>query len=391
MSADSFVHLHLHTEYSLLDGAVRIPDLMKKAKAFGMPAVAITDHGNLFGAIEFFQEAQKLTKAAKEKGEPGVKPIIGCEVYMAAGSYKDRGNVSNGRDTSYHFTLLAKDAQGYANLIKLVSIAHLDGMYYKPRIDKELLAEHSAGLIGLSGCLKGEVNQAIIADDYPRALELAGKYRDILGSENFFLEMHDHGLEAQIKCNRVIPRIGQDLGLGLVAANDVHFLEKSHHEAHDVMICIGTGANVADERRMKYTPELYFKSPQEMAALFREHPEAIANTLAIAERCNLEIEFGKPKYPNYTPPAGIGQNEYLRKIVFDGLVKRYGERAMEDPVVAERINRELGVLETQGFVNYFLITWDFINWAKEHAIPFAPGRGSPPGTMVAYVMGKTPS
>ncbi len=379
MSADSFVHLHLHTEYSLLDGAVRIPELMKKAVSFGMPAVAITDHGNLFGAIEFFQEAEKAK----------IKPIIGCEVYMAAGSYKDRGNTSNGRDTSYHFTLLAKDAQGYANLIKLVSIAHLDGMYYKPRIDKELLAEHSAGLIGLSGCLKGEVNQAIIADDYPRALELAGKYRDILGAENFFLEMHDHGIEAQIKCNRVIPRIGQDLGLKLVAANDVHFLEKEHHEAHDVMICIGTGANVADERRMKYTPELYFKSPQEMAALFREHPEAITNTLAIAERCNLEIEFGKPKYPNYTPPEGFTQNEYLRTIVGEGLAQRYGARAMDDPVIKERIDRELGVLEKQGFVNYFLIVWDFIDWAKKQGIPVGPGRGSAAGSMVAYVMGIT--
>lgn len=379
MSADSFVHLHLHTEYSLLDGAVRIPELMKKAKAFGMPAVAITDHGNLFGAIEFFQEAQKAK----------IKPIIGCEVYMAPGSHLDRGSASNGRDTSYHFTLLAKDAQGYANLIKLVSIAHLDGMYYKPRIDKELLAEHSAGLIGLSGCLKGEVNQAIIADDYPRALDLAGKYRDILGAENFFLEMHDHGIEAQIKCNKVIPRIGQDLGLGLVAGNDVHFLEKAHHEAHDVMICIGTGANVTDERRMKYTPELYFKSPQEMAALFREHPEAIANTLAIAERCNLEIEFGKPKYPNYNPPTGFTQNGYLRKIVSDGLIRRYGERAMEDAVIKERIERELGVLETQGFVNYFLITWDFIDWARQQGIPVGPGRGSAAGSMVAYVMGIT--
>ncbi len=379
MSADSFVHLHLHTEYSLLDGAVRIPELMKKAKSFGMPAVAITDHGNLFGAIEFFQEAKKA----------GIKPIIGCEVYMTAGSYKDRGNASNGRDTSFHFTLLAKDEAGYANLIKLVSIAHLDGVYYKPRIDKELLAKHSAGLIGLSGCLKGEVNQAIIADDYAKARDLAARYRDILGPENFFLEMHDHGIEAQIKCNRVLPRIGKELGLELVAANDVHFLEKSHHEAHDVMICIGTGANVTDERRMKYPPELYFKSPQEMAALFREHPEAIANTLAIAERCNLEIEFNKPKYPDYTPPEGYDQNAYLRKIVFDGLVQRYGERAMEDPVIAERVERELGVLETQGFVNYFLIVWDFIHWAKQRGIPVGPGRGSAAGSMVAYVMGIT--
>jgi DNA polymerase-3 subunit alpha len=378
MSADSFVHLHLHTEYSLLDGAVRIPELMQKVKEHGMPAAAITDHGNMFGVIEFYQEAQKA----------GVKPIIGCEVYMAPASHRDRG-ATNGRDAAYHFTLLAKDLTGYANLIKLVSIAHLDGMYYKPRIDKELLAQHSAGLIGLSGCLKGEVNSAIVADNYPRALELAGQYRDILGAENFFLEMHDHGIEQQLKCNRVIPRIGQDLGLGLVGANDVHFLERSHHEAHDVMICIGTGANVADERRMKYTPELFLKSPAEMAHIFRDHPEAVTNTLAIAERCDLKIEFGTPKYPNFTPPEGITQTEHMRQIVYAGLIKRYGERAMDDPVVVERIERELALLESQGFVNYFLIVWDFIAWAKARGIPVGPGRGSAAGSMAAYAMGIT--
>ncbi len=378
MSADSFVHLHLHTEYSLLDGAVRIPELMKKAKALGMPAVAITDHGNLFGAIEFFQEGMKA----------GVKPIIGCEVYMAAGSHKDRGT-GNGRDTAFHFTLLAKDNAGYANLVKLVSAAHLDGMYYKPRIDKELLAQYSAGLIGLSGCLKGEVNSAIIGDNYAKAVELAGQYRDILGAENFFLEMHNHGIEAQLKCNAALPRIGKELGLELVAANDVHFLERAHHEAHDVMICIGTGANVTDERRMHYTPELYFKTPAEMAALFPAHPEAVANTLAIAERCNVQIEFGVPKYPNFTPPEGLTQNGYLREIVAKGIIARYGARAVEDAVICERLERELALLESQGFVNYFLIVWDFIAWAKARGIPVGPGRGSAAGSMVAYVMGIT--
>ena len=375
MSPDSFVHLHLHTEYSLLDGAVRIPELMKKAQALGMPAVAMTDHGNLFGAIEFFQEGKKA----------GVKPIIGCEVYMAAGSHLDRGT-GHGRDTAYHFTLLAKDNAGYANLVKLVSKAHLDGMYYKPRIDKKLLAEHAAGLIGLSGCLKGEVNSALLADDYAKAVSLAGQYRDILGAENFFLEMHNHGIEAELKCSAALPRIGQELGLELVAANDVHFLERAHHEAHDVMICIGTGANVTDERRMKYTPELYFKSAAEMAALFREHPEAVANTLAIAERCNVEIEFGVPKYPDYPPPAGLTQNGYLRQIVDAGLRERYGTRATEDPVIRERLERELALLESQGFVNYFLIVWDFIDWARQHGIPVGPGRGSAAGSMVAYAM-----
>ncbi len=377
MSSDSFVHLHLHTEYSLLDGANRVGEVMKKAREYGMPAVAITDHGNLFGAIEFFQKARKT----------GIKPIIGCEAYMAPAKHTDR-SAGNGRDAASHITLLAKDEQGYKNLVKLVSIAHLDGMYYKPRIDKELLSQHGVGLIALSGCLKGEIAQALVADNYAKALETAAAYRDMLGAENFFLEMHDHGIEAQLKVNRILPRLGKELGLGLVAANDVHFLERRHHEAHDVMICIGTGSNVADERRMKYVPELYMKSPAEMRELFRDFPEACDNTLAIAERCNLEIEFGVPKYPNYTPPDGVTQNEYLRQISEEGVLRRYGAQAGSEEVRA-RLEREIAVLEKQGFVNYFLIVWDFINWAKERGIPVGPGRGSAAGSIVAYVMGIT--
>ncbi|MEI6715363.1 MAG: DNA polymerase III subunit alpha [Verrucomicrobiota bacterium] len=375
--SDSFVHLHLHSEYSLLDGATRIPALMKKVKEYGMPAVALTDHGNLFGAIEFYQEAEKA----------GVKPIIGVEAYVAPGSYKDR-NASSGRDAANHLTLLSKDEGGYQNLVKLVSIAHLDGMYYKPRIDKELLSQYGQGIIALSGCLKGEINQAILADNEPKAWELAAQYRDILGAENFFIEMHDHGIEQQIRCNRVLPKIARDLGLQLVGANDVHFLERAHHEAHDVMICIGTGCNVADEKRMRYVPELYFKNPQQMSQLFKEFPEAARNTLEIADRCNLKIEFGKPKYPDYTPPPGMTQNEYLRQICQDGLGRRYGSEA-ESSVIQERLVRELGLLEKQGFVNYFLIVWDFINWAKSQGIPVGPGRGSAAGSMVAYLMGIT--
>ncbi|RFC43354.1 MAG: DNA polymerase-3 subunit alpha [Verrucomicrobia bacterium] len=374
---DPFVHLHLHSEYSLLDGAIRIPALMKKVKEYGMPAVALTDHGNLFGAIEFYQEAEKA----------GVKPIIGVEAYIAPGSHKDR-NASSGRDAAYHLTLLAKDAEGYANLVRLVSIAHLDGMYYKPRIDKELLSKYGRGLIGLSGCLKGEVNQAILADNEPRAWELAAEYRDILGKENFFMELHDHGIEQQLRCNRLLPRMARDLGVGMVAANDVHFLDRAQHEAHDVMICIGTGCNVADEKRMRYVPELYFKNPAQMSELFREYPESIRNTLEIADRCNLKIEFGKPKYPAYEPPPGMDQNEYMRQICQQGLAGRYGSEA-ESSIIQERLERELGLLEKQGFVNYFLIVWDFINWAKSKGIPVGPGRGSAAGSMVAYLMGIT--
>ncbi len=389
MPADSFVHLHLHTEYSLLDGMVRPAELMKKARGFGMPAVAITDHGNLYGAIEFYQDAVGRDKSGDlntiENAE--IKPIIGCEVYMAPGKMTDK-NASSGRDAACHFTLLAKDEQGYRNLVKLVSLAHLEGQYYKPRIDKTVLAEHSAGLIGLSGCLKGEINQQILAEQLAKAKQTVADYRDILGAENFYIEMHDHGIEAQTKCNRVLPKLAQEFGLGLVAANDVHFLERTQHEAHDVMICIGTGANVADEKRMHYVPELYFKSPAEMRALFRDHPEACDNTLAIAEKCKLKLEFNKPKYPNFPPPEGMTQAVYLRTICEKGVRERYGAEA-DSATVRERLEREIVLLESQGFVNYFLITWDFIAWAKAQGIPVGPGRGSAAGSIVAYVMGIT--
>ena len=256
MSRDSFVHLHLHTEYSLLDGSIRMKEVMKKAAEFEMPAVAMTDHGNLFGAIEFYQEAQRA----------GVKPIIGCEVYVAPGSHKDRP--PSRRESAYHFTLLAENETGYRNLVKLVTAAHLDGFHYAPRIDKEMLAARSEGLIGLSGCLAGEINSAIQANNIEKAKQSAAEYRDILGAENFFLELHDHGMEEQKMCNTALVHMARDLGVGLVAANDVHFLRRSDHEAHDVMLCIGTGKMVQDESRMHYLPELYFKSPDEMRQLF---------------------------------------------------------------------------------------------------------------------------
>ncbi|MEA3188076.1 MAG: polymerase subunit alpha, partial [Chthoniobacter sp.] len=377
MAADSFVHLHLHTEYSMLDGANRIADVMKKATELKMPAVAMTDHGNLYGAIEFYKEAEAA----------GIKPIIGCEVYMAPGKHTDKAATS-ARDAAYHLTLLAENETGYRNLVKLVSAAHLDGMYYKPRIDKDLLATHAAGLIGMSGCLKGEINMAIQQDQLKKAQEHVATYRDILGRENFFLELHDHGIEAQGKCNKVLPSLAQEFGIGLVAANDVHFLERSHHEAHDVMICIGTGSNVADERRMHYVPELYFKSPGEMREIFRDHSEACDNTLRIAERCNLKLEFGVLKYPNYTPPAGSTQEAFLRQLCEAGVRRRFGAEADAAPI-RERLAVELAVLEKQNYVNYFLIVWDFIHWAKQQGIPVGPGRGSAAGSMVAYVIGIT--
>jgi DNA polymerase-3 subunit alpha len=377
MARDSFVHLHLHTEYSLLDGSIRMKELMKKAAEFKMPAVAITDHGNLFGAIEFYQEAHNA----------GVKPIIGCEAYIAPGSHKDRP--ASRRDSAYHITLLAQNETGYRNLVKLVTTAHLDGFHYAPRIDKELLAERSAGLIGLSGCLAGEINSAIQANNIEKAKQSAADYRDILGAQNFFIELHDHGMEEQRKCNSVLPHIARDLGVGLVAANDVHFLSRSDHEAHDVMLCIGTGKMVQDETRMRYVPELYFKSPDEMRTVFRDFPEAIQNTLEIGERCHLDLEFGRSKYPEYPVPAGKTRESYLRELCYTGLRQRYGERAASDAELLRRLDYELDVLEKTGFVSYLLIVWDFIHFAKERGIPVGPGRGSAAGSMVAYVLGIT--
>lgn len=375
--ADSFVHLHCHTEYSTLDGACRVGAVVKKAAKLGMPALAITDHGVMYGAIEFYQECQKA----------GIKPIIGCEMYIAPDSYAKRSSSAK-QEGNFHFTLLAQNEAGYKNLMKLVSIAHLDGFYYKPRIDKALLAQHAEGLIGLSGCLKGEVPYAIHAqDDLKKARELAATYRDILGKDNYFIEMCDHGIEQQIKVNRELPKIARELGVGMVATNDVHFLNKEDHDAHDVLICIGTGANVADERRMRYVTEVYFKTPEEMRHMWRDYPDACDNTLAIAERMGFKLDT-TPKYPSYTPPEGKTQNEYLRDIVQEGMRKRYGSR-VDSAEVQERFALEIAVLENQGFVNYFLIVWDFINWARENGISVGPGRGSAAGSMIAYAMGIT--
>ncbi len=379
MSQTPFVHLHVHSEYSLLDGAIRMNQLVKKAAELGMPAIALTDHGNLFGTVEFYQAAEKAK----------VKPIIGCEIYVAPGSMHEKKTSNGGKDAAFHMTLLASNDAGYRNLVKLSTAAHLDGFYYKPRVDRELLAKHSEGLIALSGCLKGEVNMALSEGQNAKALETAATYRDLFGKENFFIELADHGIEQQRRNRGGLIDIARDLDLGLVATNDVHFLERSHHEAHDVMICIGTGAMIHDEKRMRYVPELYFKSGDEMAALFADQPSAITNTLAIAERCNATLEFGKSKYPDYLPPEGKTREGYLRELCEEGLRKRYGERAMEDQAISERFEFELSVLYKTGFTSYFLIVWDFINYAKSQGIPVGPGRGSAAGSLIAYVLGIT--
>jgi len=375
MSAPEFAHLHVHTQYSMLDGAVRVRDLMKRVVESGMTAVGMTDHGVLYGAVEFYKEAQKA----------GVKPLLGCELYVAPGSRHEKKS-SSGRDAAYHLTVLAETNEGWANLIKLVSAAHLEGFYYKPRVDKELLAEHAAGLIGLSGCLKGEISSAILDSNPQRGRDLTGQYRDIFGKDNFFIEIHDHGMDAQREVNPHLIRWAGEMGLGLVAANDVHFLERDHHEAHDVMVCIGTGANVTDERRLRYLPELYLKTPAEMAEIFRDHPEALSNTMRIAERCHVEMEFGRSRFPVFHPPSGQTREGYLRDLCERGFRQRYGEGSAD---LQARLDYELGVLEKLGFTSYFLIVWDFIHYAKQQGIPVGPGRGSAAGSMVAYVLGIT--
>ncbi len=379
MSLTPFVHLHVHSQYSLLDGAIRMKHLVKRAKELGMPSIALTDHGVLYGAVEFYQEAEKA----------GIKPIIGCEAYVAPGSMLDRKSAHGGKDAAHHLTLLAADDEGYRNLVKITTAAHLEGFYYKPRVDREFLASHAKGLIALSGCLKSEVNTALTDGKTDLARDHAAAYRDIFGAENFFIELADHGIEQQRRNRSGLITIADDLGLGLVATNDVHFLERAHHEAHDVMICIGTGSMIHDEKRMRYVPELYLKSGEEMATLFADRPDAISNTLAIAERCHAKLEFGKSKYPDYTPPEGKTREGYLQELCEEGLLKRFGERAGTDPDLRQRLDFELSVLLKTGFTSYFLIVWDFINYAKSRGIPVGPGRGSAAGSLVAYVLGIT--
>lgn len=377
--ASSFVHIHVHTEYSLLDGACRTDDLVKKAKSFGMPALAISDHGNLFGAIEFY-------KAAKGAG---IKPIIGCEVYMAPGKMSDRGVPGQGRESAYHFLLLAKNEEGYRNLVKLVSAAHLDGMYYKPRIDKEILAKHAAGLIGTSACLKGEVAQAVLENRLADAEKSIDDFKNIFAPGDFYLEMHNHGFTMEDQIRARYRDFSKKLKVPLVAANDVHYLTREDAATHDVIICIGTGSKLADEKRMHSPgPEFYLKSPEEMAELFAETPEALENTLEIAGKCDLKIELGVNKFPAYQPPEGISRETYFRNLCTEGAKIRYGDR-INDPEVHNRLEYEMASIEKMGFTSYFLIVWDFIHYAKTHGIPVGPGRGSAAGSLVAYALGIT--
>ena len=416
MSHADFVHLHLHSEYSLLDAACRLDKLVEKAHALKFPALALTDHGVLFGAIDFYQAARKQ----------GIKPIIGCEVYVAPGSRKEKKSSNGGRDVYNHLVLLAKDEIGYKNLVKLVTDAHIEGYYYKPRIDKEILAAHREGIIALSGCLASEIPEAIARDDLKKARNAIDWFKQTLGPENFYLELQNHGIAEQAKVNKHLIPWAKEFGLKCVATNDVHYVEKQDWQAHDALICIGTQTVRDDPRRMRYQPEQFFlRSAQEMKALFSEVPDAVKNTLEVAEKCNLEIEFGKLHYPVFSPPEHFSREGYLRHLLAEGLHRRYTLRAraegqqfivegiddprrlptyvapptggdistdLSDPAVAaaikaviDRLQLELTVIEKTGFISYFLIVADFVAKGREMGVSCV-ARGSAAGSIVTYLL-----
>jgi DNA polymerase-3 subunit alpha len=415
MAHADFVHLHLHTEYSLLDGACRLDKLMEQAHELNFSSLALTDHGVMYGAIDFYQ-------AAREKG---IKPIIGCEVYVAPGSRLEKKSSSGGRDVYNHLVLLAKDETGYKNLVKLVSDAHLKGYYYKPRIDKEILAAHKEGLIALSGCLASEIPESISRDELEKARKAIDWFRQTLGPENFYLELQNHGIPEQAKVNRQLIPWAKEFGLKLVATNDVHYVEKGHSHAHDALICIGTQSLLSDSKRMRYAREqFYLRSAEEMRAIFHEVPEAVQNTLEVAEKCNVEIEFGKLHYPVFTPPEHYTREGYLRLLLAEGLNTRYGLKArvegekfiaegiadarqlpmfqpregmtdfanLQDAeiaraiqVVIDRVELEMKVIEKTGFVSYFLIVGDFVRYGRGMGVSCV-ARGSAAGSIVTYLL-----
>ena len=378
-----FVHLHIHSEFSLLDGANRIKDIPVRAKELGMDAIAITDHGAMFGVIDFY-------KACKANG---IKPIIGCEVYVAPRSRKDK---DPNLDSRYnHLILLAKDKQGYQNLSKMVSLSYTEGYYYKPRIDKELLEKYHEGLICCSACLAGEVPQAIIKDDMEEAKNVALWFKNLF-KDDYYLEIQNNGIREQSLVNQKLIQLSKELDIQLVATNDAHYTRKEDAYNHEVLLCIQTGKRMSDEDRMRFeTDELYIKSPEEMIDFFENVPEAIENTVKIAEKCNVEFEFGHTILPNYDVPEGYETHyDYIEDLTKKGLVKRYGneeQTSYEDLAeeIRSRTEYELGVIKKMGYVDYFLIVWDYINFAKTHDIPVGPGRGSGAGSIVAYAIGIT--
>src|SRR3989338_3869138 len=373
----SFVHLHTHSHYSLLDGLAKTDSLLESAKEIGMPALAITDHGNLYGAIEFYKKAKKI----------GVKPIIGLEAYVAANSlYEKMPGID---DKRYHLILLSKNNIGYKNLVKLVTISHLEGFYYKPRIDKEVLMKHKEGLIGLSGCMTGEIPRALLNNDEEKAKKLLKEYLDIFGKENFFIEIGSHPSVPQYKkLIKDIIAFAKKYDVSLVATQDIHYLKKEDASAHDVLLAVQTNTKLDDEDRLTMKDDDYsMRSPEEMKELFKDTPEAVENTLKIAEMCDLNIELGKIQIPSFPMPPGETSVTYIEKLCREGLIMRYGKNPGKD--IEDRLSYELSVLQKTGFVEYFLVVWDFVKWAKEHKIVVGPGRGSAAGSIVAYVLNIT--
>jgi DNA polymerase-3 subunit alpha len=382
-----FVHLHNHSDFSLLDGASRVEEIAALAARYGMPAVALTDHGNMFGAVHFF-------KAAKRHG---VKPILGCEIYVAPKSRFDKAPNGSVSDTNNHLVLLAETNEGYKNLVKLVTAGYLEGFYYKPRIDKELLARHAKGLIGLSACLKGEVPQAALRGDESGAVRAAGVYREILGDKNFYLEIQDHalGLEDEKTVNTNLMALARKEGIRTVATNDCHYISREDAEAHDILLCIGTGKKSQDQNRMRYPgDQFYFKSSEEMASIFQGYPEAYGETLAIAERVSVDLDQDSLRLPRFQVPGGDTAEVYFEKVAWEGFRERWrthgaGIEAKERFTLDDyesRLKREISMIQAMGFPSYFLIVWDFIRFAKDRGIPVGPGRGSAAGSLVAYAL-----
>ena len=369
----AFTHLHVHTEYSLLDGAARIKDLVARAKELGMESIAITDHGAMFGVIDFYKECKKQ----------GIKPIIGCEVYTAARKMTDKEPDKD--KYQGHLVLLAKNETGYKNLIKIVSQGYIKGYYYKPRIDKDVLRSHSEGIIALSACLAGNVQNKLLRGDYEGAKAEAEELLDIFGEGNFFIEIQDQGLEEEVMIKPQLINIARELNVKMVATNDVHYVRKEDAKAHDVLLAIQTATSINDENRMRFpNDEFYLKSEDEMRKVFAYLPEAIDNTQIVADACNVEFEFGQYHLPEFIAPEGKENREYLIELCRKGLVERYGSNL--DSELEERLNYELNTIESMGYVEYFLIVWDFINYAKENGIMVGPGRGSAAGSLVAYCL-----
>ncbi len=371
-----FAHLHVHTEYSLLDGSCRIPQLISRVKELGQTAVAITDHGVMYGVIDFYKEAKRQ----------GIKPIIGCEVYVAPRSRFDK--VYKLDSSPYHLVLLCENYEGYQNLIKMVSLGFIDGFYNRPRIDLELLKKYHKGIIALSACLAGEIPRSLTAGDYERAKEVALLYQDIFGKGNYFLEMQDHGIEEQLKVNLGIKRLSEETGIPLVATNDAHYILKEDAAMQNVLICIQTNHVVGDGEAMEFkTDEFYIKSEEEMLALFHDTPQAVYNTQQIADRCNVEFTFGVTRLPYFQAPNGMDNKEYFVSLCYEGLHKKYGPQPEE--AVIKRLEYEINIIETMGYIDYFLIVFDFINYARKQGIPVGPGRGSGAGSLAAYCIGIT--